>query len=196
MMKGALSAHYHCSCESMAGQMPSPPSCGLRPRVAGNGLLNSAPNPTINTHCLFAQSTMRWPWTGKEDDKKSSVVSWVNILDPTNWPSSFTEPRALIPAIIFTATTVSGLRIYKTYLRRIPSVNHIKPGYFRRRSLFGRVTAVGDADNFRLFHTPGGRLAGWGWLKRVPTSREGLQGQTVRWPMSKTRVRSVVAHGS
>jgi hypothetical protein len=47
--------------------------------------------------------------------------------------------------------------------------------------MFGVVTSVGDADNFRLFHTPGGRLAGWGWWfwKKVPTTREGLAKNTV-----------------
>ncbi|ORY08828.1 putative endonuclease LCL3 [Clohesyomyces aquaticus] len=125
---------------------------------------------------------MRWPWTGGEDDeKKSRSVSRVESVKTTNWSSMFTEPRILIPSLVFTATSVSAIRVYKSYLRRIPSVNHIKPDYFRRRSLFGRVTSVGDADNFRLFHTPGGRLAGWGWLpwKRVPTTREGLVNKTI-----------------
>jgi hypothetical protein len=87
----------------------------------------------------------------------------------------------LLPSLVFTATTLSALRIYKTYLRPIPNINHIKPGFFRKRSLFGKVTSVGDADNFRLFHTPGGRLAGWGWLpwKSVPTKKEGLVKKTV-----------------
>jgi endonuclease YncB( thermonuclease family) len=125
---------------------------------------------------------MRWPWAGDEDDKKDRQASWADVLEPANWSwSSLTEPNTLIPSIVFTVTTVSALRIYKTYLRRIPSVNHIKPDYFRRRSLFGRVTSVGDADNFRLFHTPGGRIAGWGWLpwKRVPNTKKDLVNKTV-----------------
>ncbi|KAF2468197.1 putative endonuclease LCL3 [Lindgomyces ingoldianus] len=125
---------------------------------------------------------MRWPWSRGEDDKKiTSPTSWVETVKTMNWLSMFTEPRTLIPSLIFTVSTVTGIRLYKSYLRRIPSVNHIKPDYFRRRSLFGRVTAVGDADNFRLFHTPGGRMAGWGWLpwKRVPTAREFLVNKTI-----------------
>lgn len=91
------------------------------------------------------------------------------------------EPRTLIPSLVFTASMVAAARFYKSYLRRIPTVNHIKPDYFRRRSLLGQVTSVGDADNFRLYHTPGGRMAGWGWLpwKRVPTRKEDLGKQTV-----------------
>ncbi len=34
--------------------------------------------------------------------------------------------------------------------------------------------SVGDADNFRLFHTPGGRLLGWGWLRQIPEARKDL----------------------
>ncbi|KAF2196835.1 SNase-domain-containing protein [Delitschia confertaspora ATCC 74209] len=123
---------------------------------------------------------MRWPWTGDEDEDKKPQKSWIEEFDTVGW-SVFTEPRTLVPSLLFTATTIAAVRVYKSYLRRIPSVNHIKPSYFRRRSLFGKVTSVGDADNFRLYHTPGGRLAGWGWLpwKKVPSTREGLANQTI-----------------
>jgi hypothetical protein len=92
------------------------------------------------------------------------------------------EPQTLIPAVALTVSTVVGVRLYKTYLRRIPTVNHIKPNYYRRKGIFGQVTSVGDADNYRLFHTPGGRVAGWGILpwKKVPAKREALVRQTVR----------------
>ncbi|KAF2118374.1 hypothetical protein BDV96DRAFT_488947 [Lophiotrema nucula] len=125
---------------------------------------------------------MRWPWSGEDDDKKRlNPSSWIESAETTDWSNVLSEPGTLLPSIVFTVTTLSALRIYKSYFRRIPSVNHIKPNYFRRRSLFGRVTSVGDADNFRLFHTPGGKLAGWGWLpwKRVPTTREGLANKTI-----------------
>ncbi|KAF2013302.1 SNase-domain-containing protein [Aaosphaeria arxii CBS 175.79] len=126
---------------------------------------------------------MRWPWSGDDNDKtRSEPSSWADLLDTSKWSwDTFTGPGALVPSIVFTVTSLSALRIYKSYLRRIPSVNHIKPDYFRRRSLFGQVSSVGDADNFRLFHTPGGRLSGWGWLpwKRVPTTREGLTNKTI-----------------
>jgi hypothetical protein len=43
------------------------------------------------------------------------------------------------------------------------------------------VTSVGDGDNFRIYHTPGGRLAGWGWLpgRRIPMDKKELKDQTV-----------------
>lgn len=135
---------------------------------------------------------MRWPGSGTEVDKKKQVPEgWANSLGSNDWRTSFTDPRTVIPAVAFTAASVTGLRFYKNHLRRIPSVNHIKPNYFRRKGLFGKVTSVGDADNFRLYHTPGGQIAGWGWLpwKTVPTKRDGLTNQTVRsiqqpWPGS------------
>lgn len=127
---------------------------------------------------------MRWPWSTSSSDKDDrdvkSSVSWTNNLNATDW-SHYTEPRTVIPSILLTLTTLATIRLYKRYLRRIPSTNHIKPGLFRQRSLFGTVTSVGDGDNFRLFHTPGGRLAGWGWLPRrkVPTKKEELTAKTV-----------------
>jgi hypothetical protein len=126
---------------------------------------------------------MRWPWSGDDNDKKISLSAWIESFKSTDWSSAFIDPRTVVPSVVLTASTVAGLRFYKSYLRRIPTVNHIKPEYFRRRSLFGKVTSVGDADNFRLFHTPGGRIAGWGWLpwKSVPTKKEGLAKNTVRF---------------
>jgi hypothetical protein len=129
---------------------------------------------------------MRWPGSGNDDDKKRKAESWVDSWRWSDWRTSFTDPRTVISTVALTITSVATVRLYKTYLRRIPSVNHIKPDYFRRKGLFGRVTSVGDADNFRLYHTPGGRIAGWGWLpwKTVPTKREALKDQTVR-PISQ-----------
>jgi endonuclease YncB( thermonuclease family) len=53
--------------------------------------------------------------------------------------------------------------------------------FFRKRSLYGVVTSVGDADNFHFYHTPGGILGGWGWLRHVPKPgrRALLRGQTI-----------------
>lgn len=70
---------------------------------------------------------------------------------------------------------------WRSYLRRLARAQNIDPDFFRRRSLFGKVTSVGDGDGFHLFHTPGGRLAGWGWLRKVPTDRKALKGRTVRF---------------
>lgn len=44
-----------------------------------------------------------------------------------------------------------------------------------KRIMRGKVTSVGDSDNFRFYHTPGGIWAGWGWLRHVPTTKKGKQ---------------------
>ena len=77
-----------------------------------------------------------------------------------------------------TSAVLGARSLWARYLRRFPSARAIPPSFFRRRSLFGHVTAVGDGDGLRLFHTPGGRLTGWGWLRRMPTGA-GLHHQTL-----------------
>ena len=66
-------------------------------------------------------------------------------------------------------------------MRRIPEASQIYSSFFRKRSLYGKVTSVGDADNFRLYHTPGGILLGWGWFpgRKVPTDPRELRQRTV-----------------
>lgn len=84
-------------------------------------------------------------------------------------------------ASVMTAAVLSSRYIYVKYLRRIPNATAIRPSFWRRRSLFGRVTSVGDGDGLRLFHTPGGRLAGWGWFpgRRIPHTPKELKDQTI-----------------
>lgn len=90
-------------------------------------------------------------------------ASSLNARDSTH----YTSTQTLIFATLTSAATLALYSAYKTYLRRIPGADYLKPSFFRRRSLLGHVTSVGDGDNFRLFHTPGGRLMGWGWLRRI-----------------------------
>lgn len=79
------------------------------------------------------------------------------------------------------AIGVGAFYIYYNFFRRIPSASYIRPSFFRKRSLFGRVTRVGDGDGFHLYHTPGGKFVGWGWLRKVPESRKQLKERTVCW---------------
>ena len=128
---------------------------------------------------------MRWPWQSSttlddRDDKKISV-SWTDTLNATDW-KHYTDPRTVIPTIILTGSALLLTRFYRSYLRRIPQAASIQPTFWRKRSLFGKVTSVGDGDNFRIFHTPGGRMAGWGWMpgRKIPEKREDLRDRTVR----------------
>ncbi|PMD51769.1 SNase-domain-containing protein [Hyaloscypha bicolor E] len=127
---------------------------------------------------------MRWPPRSsnseRDGDEKRRPVSWEDKLNATDW-SHYTDPRTLIPTLLLTTTILMSVRVYRSYLRRIPEATHIRPGFFRKRSLFGTVARVGDADNFHLFHQPGGRLAGWGWLpgRKIPEKRTDLKGKTI-----------------
>lgn len=126
---------------------------------------------------------MRWPpWSSTASENEKEKLKWTGTLRATDW-SHYTDPRTVIPTIVLTTTCLLTARFYRSYLRRIPQAVSIKPTFWRKRSLFGTVTSVGDGDNFRLFHTPGGRLAGWGWLpwRRVPHKKEDLKDNTVSY---------------
>ncbi|KAL2823154.1 hypothetical protein BDW59DRAFT_149011 [Aspergillus cavernicola] len=124
---------------------------------------------------------MRWPpWdpnpanTNNDSNKPQSQP--LNL----DW-AAFTEPRTLVPTLILTSGILTVATIHRRYLRRFPDAPSIPPPYFRSRSILGKVTSVGDGDNFRIYHTPGGRLAGWGWLpwKKVPKGKKELKDNTI-----------------
>lgn len=124
-------------------------------------------NDEQQQHSLFPSA-----YTNRSNEKSNSALDW----------SAFTEPRTLFPTLILTSAILGAARFHRSYLRRFPDAPSIPASYFRNRSIFGKVTSVGDGDNFRLFHTPGGRLAGWGWLpwKTVPKEKKELRDNTVR----------------
>ena len=113
----------------------------------------------------------------KPTDKKRPI-SWNDSLNRLDW-QHFTELRTIIPSGLVIFFAFGFYAFYQSYLRRFPKTGHIDERFFRRRNLLGKVTSVGDGDVFRLFHTPGGRLAGWGWLRKVPTGKMELRGRTV-----------------
>jgi endonuclease YncB( thermonuclease family) len=103
-----------------------------------------------------------------DDEHRSSSpippsTPWESSLNKTDW-SHYTTTQTIVFSAITTVTTLALIQAYKKYVRRVPSVAYLKPGYFRSRSLYGYVTRVGDGDGFHLFHTPGGRFMGWGWI--------------------------------
>ena len=125
---------------------------------------------------------------GSEPSQYSDAVLQPTRADGSSQPSSsgpsdwrrFGELSTVVPTIILTTVSIGTYGFYRSYLRRIPAADHISPAFFRRRSIFGKVTSVGDGDNFRIYHTPGGRLAGWGLWRRVPEDKKELQHQTVQ----------------
>lgn len=152
---------------------------------------------------------MRWPsfWSSPTDEKaeqdlsaqsssnvSESLVDAVNHSSstPTPPPSAasspkfldwdwrpYAEPQTIISTIALTSACIGFYKFYRTFLRRIPAAVNINPSFFRKRSVFGQVTSVGDGDNFRIFHTPGGWLAGWGWWRPIPKDKKALKNNTV-----------------
>ena len=131
---------------------------------------------------------MVWPFgfpgsrgDAKHDEIKKRPVSWSESLGAPK-PDHFAAAKEWAPMVLFSLVGLGALQLYANYLRRIPGAAYVRPHSFRNRTLFGRVTSVGDGDNFHLFHTPGGRAVGWGWLRKVPQTRKELKDRTVRRP--------------
>jgi endonuclease YncB( thermonuclease family) len=133
---------------------------------------------------------MPWPsWLGGPSSSSSSnnindlgdikVRSWNDSLNATDW-AHYTSPENITLSVLTTGATLLLYRLYRIHLMRIPNANFLTPNRIGKRSMYGYVTSVGDADNFRLFHTPGGRLAGWGWLPgRQFEKMKSFQNKTV-----------------
>ncbi|ODV77844.1 SNase-domain-containing protein [Suhomyces tanzawaensis NRRL Y-17324] len=85
-------------------------------------------------------------------------------------------PPALPEVLLLTAGTTTslfvGYQLFRRFLRIRTYLDLTSSIIEKQRPLYGRVTRVGDGDNFRFYHTPGGALLGWGWLREVPTGRK------------------------
>lgn len=130
---------------------------------------------------------MVWPF-GSRDTKADAKDDDAASKSPVSWPESLARAekdplgaaKEWAPVVVFSLVGLGALQLYANYLRRIPGAAFVRPSFFRNRSLFGRVTSVGDGDNFHLFHTPGGKAVGWGWLRKIPETRKELKDRTVR----------------
>lgn len=90
------------------------------------------------------------------------------------------DPNVLLVSSAVIGTTFGGVFVYRRYIRRVRTYLDLTPSLLSgKRQLTGKVTRVGDGDNFRFYHTPGGVFLGWGWLRHVPTSRAGLKDNTL-----------------
>lgn len=128
---------------------------------------------------------MVWPF-GSSGSSKESSRDESTPKKPISWADSIGNPEEHLaaakewaPVVLFSLASLSALQLYANYLRRIPGAAFVRPSFFRNRSIFGKVTSVGDGDNFHLFHTPGGKAVGWGWLRKVPEKRKELKDRTV-----------------
>lgn len=92
----------------------------------------------------------------------------------------FLHPKVLVLSAGITTSLLLSYKFYRRYVRRIHTYLDITPNILdKNRMLYGRVTRVGDGDNFRFYHTPGGVLMGWGWLRQVPVNRTQLKDETL-----------------
>ncbi|GME70064.1 hypothetical protein B5S28_g3367 [[Candida] boidinii] len=81
---------------------------------------------------------------------------------------SLFHPLVLLYSAGTTLAILGGYRFYINNLRRISTSADIPSHLFRKKFLHGKVTSVGDGDNFHFYHLPGGVMAGWGWLRSLP----------------------------
>ncbi|KAK7680990.1 putative endonuclease lcl3 [Cerrena zonata] len=90
------------------------------------------------------------------------------------------HPKVLLLLAGVTTSLFISYRFYRRYVRRIRNYLDLTPDILEgNRQLYGKVTRVGDGDNFRFYHTPGGVFMGWGWLRQVPTKRNELKDETL-----------------
>lgn len=121
---------------------------------------------------------------GKKNKEKKHATSGLGLgltrsdglSPPSDTFSWLYNPYISIP--ISCAGVLGTMMIYRRYLRRIKTADYITPRTLSRRSnIRGYVTSVGDADNFRMVHTP----APWPFskLQRIPTDKKVLKDNTI-----------------
>lgn len=142
---------------------------------------------TMTPFLLFTRYIDKMPNNRKDDEEprktwnkiKATFHDYVGSEEElSKWADSVVQsiwrPVAVgivigIPAAWAVSRFVVGKR-YKT-------AGHIPPEVFEKATkIRGKVVAVGDSDNFRLYHTPG---LGWGWIRNIPKTRKELQNQTI-----------------
>lgn len=91
------------------------------------------------------------------------------------------NPLVLLYGLGTSISIIGGYTLYSKYFKRIQTAVDIPRNYLKTRWLYGKVTSVGDGDNFRFYHLPGGIFAGWGWLRKVPQVNKfkEVRGETI-----------------
>lgn len=95
-------------------------------------------------------------------------------------PISIYHPKVLLLSGGMTIGAFFTFRFYGRFIRRRRTYLDLTPRILDgQQKLHGKVTRVGDGDNFRFYHTPGGPFMGWGWLRKVPEKRKDLKDETL-----------------
>ncbi|MCO5585274.1 hypothetical protein L7F22_039207 [Adiantum nelumboides] len=93
------------------------------------------------------------------EDVTSSIQETVNdveIRQPSEKEVKKFIQSPLTVAIGTISITAASYFSYRRYFKRIPTTAYITPSLMRwRNTIVGRCVTVGDADGFRIYHTPG-----------------------------------------
>lgn len=87
--------------------------------------------------------------------------------------SKLREEQWLVVGVA-SACVIAAPWLYIRHYRRIKNVDYMTPKHFNKR-FHGKVTRVGDGDNFRVYHTP----VLHSLVRQVPTSRKDLKDETI-----------------
>ncbi|KAK9350375.1 hypothetical protein V1523DRAFT_420046 [Lipomyces doorenjongii] len=108
-------------------------------------------------------------WLARKEPEIEPPQRGPPFTPPSRQRIQFFSLETFLESCALTGTVLLCGAFYYRYLRRFPTALSIPQSlYTKGRTLSGRVVFVGDGDNFRLYHTPGGIFAGWDWLRRVP----------------------------
>lgn len=121
------------------------------------------------------------------DQDKNTTTSLGTQLSKTIDPNQWKELSVILPVVVLTTISLGFYHVYSRKLRRYPTIDHLPAAIYNQKSergLLGYVTSVGDGDNFRFYHTPGGYLTGWHWLRKIPSDRKALKDQTIHVRMA------------
>lgn len=127
-------------------------------------------------------SGIPWIWT-KSESNTSATQEFNTAVKRLKAEFDALPPSVAVLATfaLGSATAMSGILVYKRFGRRIRNSEWVTPKLLtRKRWLKGVVTSVGDADNFRFFHTPA--LGGYSWplkVRRIPTLSKDLKNETL-----------------
>lgn len=95
-------------------------------------------------------------------------------------------PTVILLSLLLTGGFLTANSLFNKHLRQYKSAKEIPQAILKKQWLYGKVTSVGDGDNFHFFHTPSGVFGGWGWIRAVPelqktSSETKPQLQPVNW---------------
>ncbi|QEU61407.1 Lcl3 [Kluyveromyces lactis] len=102
----------------------------------------------------------------------------------TNNTAHYFYPTVLLFSILLTGGVLTATSFYNKHLRQYKSAKDIPEAVFKKQWLYGKVTSVGDGDNFHFFHTPSGIFGGWGWLRSTPELQTVTLDTSVEVPQS------------